>query len=51
VNEELRRDADLYYSGVQSPQAQPSIGAARPRGFQTREAELTIAQMLGELER
>jgi enoyl-CoA hydratase/carnithine racemase len=49
--EDFRRDADLYYAGVQGPQAQASISAAQRRGFQTREAELTLARMLGELDR
>ena len=36
---------------VQGPQAQASVSAARRRGFQTREAELTLPRMLGELDR
>jgi hypothetical protein len=49
--EDFRCDADLYYAGIQGAQVQASISAAWRRGFQTREAELTLARMLGELER
>jgi len=49
--DDFRGDADLYYAGVQSPQTQASISSALLRGFQTREGELTLARMLGELDR
>ncbi|HWX33188.1 MAG TPA: hypothetical protein VNZ53_37895, partial [Steroidobacteraceae bacterium] len=48
--EDFRRDADLYYAGVQAPQVRDRLGAALRRGFQTREAELTLPRMLGELD-
>jgi enoyl-CoA hydratase/carnithine racemase len=46
--EDFRRDSDLFGEGVREPEAQGRIGAALRRGFQTREAELTLAQVLGE---
>jgi enoyl-CoA hydratase/carnithine racemase len=49
--EDFRRDADLYYSGVQDPLVRDRLSAALRRGFQTREAELTLPRMLGELDR
>ena len=47
--EDFRRDSDLFGEGVRSPR--PSAGS-RPRcerGMQTRDAELALARMLGEL--
>jgi enoyl-CoA hydratase/carnithine racemase len=49
--EDFRRDADLYYAGVQAPEVRDRLGAALRRGFQTREAELTLPRLLGELDR
>ena len=46
--EDFRRDSDLFGEGVREPEAQGRIGAALRRGFQTREPELTLAQVLGE---
>ena len=48
--EDFRRDSDLFAEGVRNPEAQSRIQAAMKRGFQTREAEMTLAQMLGELD-
>jgi hypothetical protein len=48
--EDFRRDSDAFAEGVREPQAQDRIRAAMSHGFQTREAEMTLAQMLGELE-
>jgi len=48
--EDFRRDSDLFAEGVRNPEAQGRIQAAMKRGFQTREAEMTLAQVLGELD-
>jgi|SRR5882672_8860391 len=42
---------NLFDDGVRDPRAQGRIGAALRRGFQTRETELTLARMLGDLDR
>jgi hypothetical protein len=34
---------------VRNPEAQTRIGAAMERDFQTRDAEMTLARMLGDL--
>jgi enoyl-CoA hydratase/carnithine racemase len=47
--EEFRRDSDLFGEGVREPEAQGRIGAAIERGFQTRDAEMTLARLLGDL--
>ena len=47
--EDFRRDSDLFGEGVRNPEAQSRIRAAMKRGFQTRDAEMTLARMLGEL--
>lgn len=47
--EAFRCDSDLFGEGVRTPQAQGRIEAALTRGFQTREAELALGSMLGEL--
>jgi enoyl-CoA hydratase/carnithine racemase len=46
--EDFRRDSDLFGEGVRDPEAQSRIGAAMQRGFQTRDAELDLAQVLGD---
>jgi enoyl-CoA hydratase/carnithine racemase len=48
--EDFRGDSDAFGEGVREPQAQDRIRAAMSRGFQTREAEMTLPQMLGELD-
>ena len=48
--EDFRRDSDLFAEGMRNPEAQSRIQAAMKRGFQTREAEMTLAQVLGELD-
>jgi enoyl-CoA hydratase/carnithine racemase len=45
--EDFRRDSDLFLEGVSAPEAQARIGAALEHGFQTREAELDLARLLG----
>jgi enoyl-CoA hydratase/carnithine racemase len=47
--EDFRRDSDLFGDEVRKAEAQRRISAATERGFQTREAELALAQMLGTL--
>jgi enoyl-CoA hydratase/carnithine racemase len=48
--EDIRRDSDLFLEGASSPQFQERMKAAMQQGFQTREGELNLARMLGELE-
>ncbi len=47
--EDFRRDSDLFGEGVRNPEAQKRIEAAIKRGFQTREAEMSLGRLLGEL--
>ena len=47
--EDFRRDSDLFLEGVRTPESQGLIQAAMKRGFQTRDAELALARMLGDL--
>ena len=47
--EDFRRDSDLFGEGVRAPEAQNRIAAATKRGLQTRDAELALARMLGDL--
>ena len=49
--EDFRRDSDAFGNGVREPQAQARIRAAMSHGFQTRDGELALARMLGDLER
>jgi len=47
--EDFSRDSDLFGAGVQKPAAQRRMREAFKRGFQTPDAELVLARMLGEL--
>jgi hypothetical protein len=47
--EDFRRDSDLFGEGVRTPEAQSRIEAAFRRGFQTRDAEMDLAGMPGDL--
>lgn len=47
--EEIRRDSDLFLEGVRSPEFQDLTQAAMNRGFQTRDGEMELARMLGEM--
>jgi enoyl-CoA hydratase/carnithine racemase len=46
--EDFRRDSDLFIEGVRSPEFQERMQTAMNRGFQTRDAEMALARMLGE---
>jgi enoyl-CoA hydratase/carnithine racemase len=47
--EEFRRDFELFAEGLRNPSAQSRIQAAMKRGLQTRDAEMDLARMLGDL--
>jgi enoyl-CoA hydratase/carnithine racemase len=47
--DDFRRDSDLFGEGVQTPEAQKRIQAAIERGFQTRDAEMSLGRLLGDL--
>ena len=47
--EDFRRDSDLFGEGARNPEAQSRFQAALNRGFQTRNAEMDLAGLLGEL--
>jgi enoyl-CoA hydratase/carnithine racemase len=47
--DEFRRDSDLFGEGVREAAAQHQIQGAIKRGFQTREAELDLAALLGDM--
>ncbi|SEK07817.1 enoyl-CoA hydratase/isomerase family protein [Paraburkholderia tropica] len=47
--EDFRRDSDLFGEGVREPAAQKRIQAAIKRGFQTRDAEMNLGKLLGDL--
>ena len=48
--EDFRRDSDLFGAGAQTAEAQSRFQAAFKRGFQTRDAEMNLARLLGELD-
>ena len=47
--EDFRRDSDLFGQGVREPAAQKRTEAAFKHGFQTREAEMDLGRLLGDL--
>jgi enoyl-CoA hydratase/carnithine racemase len=47
--EDFRQDSDLFGKGVREPEVQGRIQEAMKRGFQTREAEMGLAEILGDL--
>jgi enoyl-CoA hydratase/carnithine racemase len=48
--EDFRRDSDLFGEGARSPEGQSRFAAAFKRGFQTRDAEMDLGRMVGELD-
>jgi len=47
--DDFRHDSDLFLEHARSPEAQSRIKDAAVRGFQTRDGELELARMLGDL--
>jgi len=47
--EDFRRDSDFFGEGSRSPEAQSRFAAALKRGFQTRDGEMDLAKLLGDL--
>ena len=47
--EDFRRDSEVFIEGLRNPEAQGRIQAAMNRGFQNRDAEMSLARMLGDL--
>ena len=47
--QDFRRDSDLFGEGVRRPEVQRQIGAALEHGLQTRDAEMALARVLGDL--
>jgi len=47
--EEIRRDSDLFLEGVRAPEYQKRMDAAMKRGFQTRDAEMKLGQLVADL--
>ncbi len=47
--QDFRRDSDLFGASAGAPEAQRLFKAAMKHGFQTREAELTLGRLLGDL--
>jgi enoyl-CoA hydratase/carnithine racemase len=48
--EDFRQDSDLFGEGAGRPEVQERFRAALERGFQTRDAEMDLARLLGELD-
>jgi enoyl-CoA hydratase/carnithine racemase len=46
---DFRRDSDLFGEGAQTAEAQSRFQAAFERGFQTRDGELDLGRLLGDL--
>lgn len=49
-SEDFRRDSDLFGDAARGPVAQIRFQAAMKRGFQTRDGEMDLAQMLEDLD-
>ena len=48
--EDFRHDSDLFGEGARDAEAQSRFEAAFKRGFQTRDAEMNLARLLGDLD-
>jgi enoyl-CoA hydratase/carnithine racemase len=48
--EDIRRDSDLFLEGTRTNEFQELTKAAMKRGFQTREGEMNLAQLVGDLQ-
>jgi enoyl-CoA hydratase/carnithine racemase len=48
--EDIRRDSDLFLEGTRTNEFQELTQAAMKRGFQTREAEMNLAQLVADLQ-
>ena len=46
---DFRRDSDLFLEAGRDPETQGRIRAAMKRGFQTRDAEMSLGRLLGDL--
>jgi len=47
--EDILRDSDLFLEGVSAPEYQRRMQAAMKRGFQTRDAEMNLGQLVADL--
>ena len=47
--EDFRRESDLFLEAARTPEAQGRLQAAMKRGLQTRDGEMALARMLGDL--
>jgi enoyl-CoA hydratase/carnithine racemase len=47
--EDIQRDSDLFLEGVGAPEYQRRMQAAMKRGFQTRDAEMNLGQLVADL--
>jgi enoyl-CoA hydratase/carnithine racemase len=47
--EDIQRDSDLFLEGVSAPEYQRRMQTAMNRGFQTRDAEMNLGQLVAEL--
>ena len=47
--EDFRRDSELFGEGVRKPEAQHRIRVAMKRGLQTRDVEMALRRLLGDL--
>ena len=48
--EDIRRDSDLFLEGTRTNQFQALTQAAMKRGFQTKDAEMDLARLVGDLD-